>query len=131
MVCLNGGTCIVNGTQPQCKCMSGFIGNTCQIAILSTSTTTTTTTTTTTKTTTNALKDMDPLNCPLYAIYNYCMNNYYISGIPIPTYCAKSCSPYSATQCTDSQYNCVFWGATGNCSLLPDPSLCRKSCGLC
>jgi hypothetical protein len=41
-------------------------------------------------------------------------------------------SPQSAS-CADSQPSCATWSAMGLCSLVnsKDPTLCRKSCGLC
>ena len=136
-VCQNRGTCYMNfGTVPpyQCQCRRGFSGTNCEIAP------TTTQAPTTVPTTAFVCTDRDPTACPYYASNNFCSSFYYINRTPIPVYCAKSCnrcstvtnSPITSSRpCVDTQQSCTFWGATGNCGLLPDQTLCSKSCGLC
>lgn len=133
-VCKNNGFCQVNlGVPPfyQCQCRFGFSGPNCE-------TVATTTKFTTLSPTLGACIDRNPNVCPYYAANNYCSNLYYINQMPIPTYCAKSCNTCSANTnapvtrpCTDSQFVCVYWASSGNCGRLPNPNLCRKSCGLC
>jgi hypothetical protein len=83
---------------------------------------------------------MSPI-CDYYAANNFCSNYYFLNGTPIPQYCPKSChkcdlesgalAAESSRPCYDTQFTCQFWGTSGNCKRLPDPTICRKSCGLC
>lgn len=130
--CQNGGTCSINfGIAPfyQCRCRYGYSGQNCQNVV---------STTTAQPYIPVTCEDMDSFMCPLYAANNYCSSKYYINSRPIPTYCAKSCNtcgnPNSGTTarpCVDSQPSCIFWGSSGNCYRLPNPSICAKSCGVC
>ena len=128
-VCQNFGSCSVNfGVSPfyQCQCKSGYGGQNCQDTL-------TTTKVTLGSTTTGPCVDQDTATCQFYASNSLCSNLYIINNVPVVTYCPQSCGTCggSAADCSDSQSSCDFWGATGNCNLLPDPTICRKSCGLC
>ncbi len=84
--CLNGGYCQIgfNSNQYSCFCQVGFKGINCESALV--------TSTTTIVSITNILcSDSDLVFCPLLATLNYCKDIYWVRGIAVPNYCAKSC----------------------------------------
>lgn len=133
-ICQNSGICTPNfGVSPfyQCQCKSGFGGQTCQDVL---TTQAFTLASTTTQDPANCV-DTDAATCEYYASNNLCSNLYIINNVPVVTYCPKSCKTCGTgaetPTCVDSQSSCDFWGSSGNCNKLPDPTICRKSCGLC
>jgi len=138
-VCQNSASCSINfGVAPyfQCSCRYGSTGSLCQQVV-------TTTRLTTLKTDQAVCQDLDTDLCKLYAANGYCSNLFLVNSISVPKYCGISCGVCGASgvtvegsttarpRCVDSQASCVFWGSTGNCGMLPDPTICSKSCGLC
>ena len=129
--CQKGGVCSINlGISPfyQCTCQYGFAGQNCQNLV----------STTTVVAVPLSCDDLNPTLCQFYAINNYCSNSYVTNGIPIPTYCAKSCKTCitnwqgaTGRPCVDSQPSCEFWASSGKCNQLPNKNICSKSCGLC
>ncbi len=131
-VCQNGATCITNYAQSpfyQCTCKFGYTGQNCSTVV------STTRFTVTTQTITNCT-DQNSLTCQFYRNQNLCSNSFLINGVTVNSYCPRSCglcgsSTRTSPPCLDSNSNCVVWSLVGFCPRLPDPNICRKSCGLC
>lgn len=117
--CQNNGICTVNYAHHpyyQCSCQNGFSGTSCQIAPYIPI---------------NNCVDIDHVNCPKYALSNYCNNIYSINGITIPNYCAKSCGTCKVNQCLDTSASCALWKSLDYCNLYPVNIYCRNTCSLC
>lgn len=131
-VCLNSATCQLDLFKPpyyKCKCRFGFYGTNCQFFA-------TTTRRITTKPVDNSCVDIDPDTCYFYSSRNLCSSIYVINGIPIPKYCAKSCSACSNPDatCFDLKPDrCFRWSNSNGCARLANlvPHPCKKSCNLC
>lgn len=144
-VCQNFGACIVIANQYpyyQCICSDGYFGPNCEISssttlLIRTTTSRIISSSSSSSSTITSCLDKS-LSCSYYAAHNFCKAYYFLNGISILQYCAKSCNMCSTNlstkapiPCVDKEYSCVIWGALRYCNELPDPFVCRKSCNLC
>lgn len=131
-ICLNSASCTINYlTSPyyQCSCRYGYSGVNCGIVA-------TTTKFTVTTRFYDKCDDQNSFICQYYKSAKLCSNSYFINGQTVNNYCPKSCQlcgsvATTTTACVDTNGNCPVWNLLGYCNRLPDPYICKKSCGIC
>ena len=132
-ICLNNAECTINYSNPpyySCSCRYGYNGNQCQNRVTNPKFTVTTISIL------NCI-DQNPTQCQYCKVNNLCSDSYSINGQSILLYCPKSCKlcgtngTTTTPACIDSNGNCPVWSILNLCGSLPNPYVCRKSCGLC
>jgi hypothetical protein len=134
-ICLNSGLCTINYLNPPfytCSCKNGYSGNQCQNKVTNPKFTVTTISIL------NCI-DQNPTTCKYLKLNNLCSDSYSINGQSVKRYCPKSCQlcgtnstiTTSTSSCIDSNSNCPIWSQLNLCSRLPNPYVCKKSCGIC
>lgn len=125
--CLNNGDCAVNlklFPYFTCTCRLGYSGTRCQNTVLKHQ---------------PVCVDQDAFVCKIFSSSKYCTDTFFIKGITLLKYCAKSCNvcqsptttPRTPPICADTSSDCVSWAALNYCNLYPVFNLCKKSCSLC
>ncbi len=112
----------------KCYCKAGFYGIKCE------SRTTTKKMEKVTKKLNVNCTDKNPKSCLYYSKNKFCSDFRKVNGVSINDYCPKSCLQCDSDviqACIDENSNCPLFYASQLCSKLPDPNVCRKSCGLC
>ncbi|XP_038072708.1 uncharacterized protein LOC119741108 isoform X2 [Patiria miniata] len=106
--CVNDGHCVViNSTTYTCECPLGWTGENCEI-------------------------DVDECSLPTSPCQNGGMCNNTIGGYNCT--CPRGWHSQNCDlECADSNKNCMYWAAVGECKVNPNYMLiyCQKACGVC